>query len=165
MKKMELPAALTKPKEMRSSTMMDSTSYAYSTHLNLSPSMEEGIRCLLPIGEGTIITGGHDKTLRVWDGMDPKSSFPMSGPRPKNPYSDQVRFCSFGSKEQVFRWLVDMIFNTVVILNKALRSWMSVVCLHIFRTWRIQQIRNKTRIQDTWIVLRIWPWPKFQDIC
>lgn len=31
-----------------------------------------------------MITGGYDKFVRVWDGIDPKRSFPMSGPSPRS---------------------------------------------------------------------------------
>jgi len=86
-KKTELPSALRLRHQSRGSRQFG------EQLLNAPPRAKEGIRSVMAIGEGGVITGGSDKYIRVWDGIDPKNSFPMCGPPPQNPYSDsEVRF-------------------------------------------------------------------------
>ena len=96
MKKMELPSALaggSSSKVQRSmggggGSIYDTAMEDYSMQqLKRPPTMHGGIRTVLPIGEGSVITGGDDKYIRVWDGVDPKHSFPMCGPMPQNRHS------------------------------------------------------------------------------
>ena len=144
-KKMELPAALGLLPESRRGEGASGapTDFDDCIHqLNRSTSVPEGIRAVLPIGEGCIVTGGCDQYIRVWDGVEPKHSFPMCGPTPQNPYSaSQARpsrvQCIADEGEDVCReqW-ARMIFSTVGILNEACPSSTNAVCHHTFNDRR-----------------------------
>lgn len=132
---MELPSALGNLRHgVGVSDALASSQYC-GHQLTMAPSVTEGIRCVLPIGEGGIITGGYDKYIRIWDGVDPKRSFPMCGPTPRNPYSDT----QVGQTDQAISLLVcfrmrltDMIFSIVVTLRRAFRLSTSAACRLIF---------------------------------
>eukprot|EP00210_Caulerpa_lentillifera_P004626 g4412.t1 len=84
-RKMELPSALAASRrETHGVGQIQNELESRHQKLRLSHSPNEGIRCVLPIGGGSVITGGYDKFIRVWDGIEPKRSFPMSGPSPRS---------------------------------------------------------------------------------
>lgn len=52
----------------------------------------EGLRAVLPLAYGGVLTGGSDACVRLWDGQEPKQSYVVCGPSATDRTSKDVSY-------------------------------------------------------------------------
>ncbi|GMH35843.1 hypothetical protein BSKO_03711 [Bryopsis sp. KO-2023] len=89
--KMEPPAALTAPSTPRNPPQLSRMSSGDPLRMGFARELavhelympqprSEGLRAVLPLSYGGVLTGGSDACVRLWDGKEPKQSYLVCGP-------------------------------------------------------------------------------------
>eukprot|EP01018_Ginkgo_biloba_P018920 Gb_24427 [translate_table: standard] len=92
----EIPTALARPSSQLPSklgvvlgTKQNGNSKYRVDELNAPPPRLPGIRSLLPLQGGDVLTGGTDLKIRLWDHFSPDHSYCVCGPSTKNTTTDE----------------------------------------------------------------------------